>query len=293
MSKKERNKIIVEGVSFVFGVFLLALCYNLFFVPNNLVVGGTSGLAIVIEELTGLNKQIFIYVTAILLLIISYIFLGKDLTKNTLIGSLLYPFFITLTGPLAEFILKYLVFEEELVVVILAGLLYGASNGIIYKYGYTTGGSDVVVQLLSKYAHISCGKGTGVFNAFVIISGASVFGINNAVYALMIAVIESVVVDKIVLGSSESKKFIIYTRDYRKVRKLIIDTFGAGYTVFPTVGGYSHKNGKMIMCVIRNRDVNLFKEKLQDIDSEVFFVISDCYEVKGGVRKSNIPFIGY
>ena len=85
--KKEENQIsndtkelFITGISFVFGTFCLALCYNLFFVPNDIVVGGTSGLAIIVEKLTGFNAQIFIYVTAIILLIISYIFLGKDAT---------------------------------------------------------------------------------------------------------------------------------------------------------------------------------------------------------------------
>ena len=64
-----------------------------------------------------------------------------------------------------------------------------------------------------------------------------------------------------------------------------------GFTIFPTVGGYSHIRGAMIMCVIRNRDVNLFKMKIKEIDPTAFFVISDCYEVQGGVKRSNLPFI--
>ena len=71
---KDTKELILTGISFVFGTFCLALCYNLFFVPNDIVVGGMSGLAMVVEELTGLNSQIFIYVTSIGLLLISYLF---------------------------------------------------------------------------------------------------------------------------------------------------------------------------------------------------------------------------
>ena len=296
--KKDREKIskdtkdvLLTGIAFVFGTFCLALCYNLFFVPNYLVVGGTSGLAIVIEELTGFDKQIFIYITSVGLLIVSYILLGKKETKRTVIGSLLYPIFVTFTAPIAKFLLIYLTFQEILVTVVLASLLYGFSNGIIYKFGYTTGGSDVMMKVLCKYFHFSEGTSSIIFNIAIILLGSFVFGFDMGVYAIIILVVSSMVVDKIIIGMSDSKKFMIYTRESRKVKTLIEDEFMTGFTIFPTVGGYSHIRGAMIMCVIRNRDVNLFKMKIKEIDPTAFFVISDCYEVQGGVKRSNLPFI--
>lgn len=288
---KENKKIIFTGIVFVFGVFLLALNYNLFFAPNNLIVGGTSGLALIIEELTGLNSQIFIYASSVILLIVSYAFLGKEATRNTVIGSFLYPLFITLTNPIAKFLLVYLSFSEILVTVVLSSILYGLSSGLIYRLGFTTGGSDVIMQLMCKYFHMNEGNASLSFNIFIIIFGGFVFGVDNAVYAIIILVISSLLVDKMTIGISNSKKFMIYTRESRKVKNLINDDFKTGFTIFPTVGGYSHIKGAMIMCVIRNRDINLFKSKLLTIDPTAFFVISDCYEVQGGVKRSNLPFI--
>ena len=287
----ENLKIIFTGIGFVFSVFCLALCYNLFFVPNNLVVGGVSGLAIVVQTVTGFNGQLFIYIVSIGLLGVCYIFLGKEETKRSVIGSLLYPLFITFTYPLANFLIEYLTFKEILVTVVCAGLLYGFSNGLVYRVGYSTGGSDVIVKLMCKYFHITEGKGVLIFNILVIFLGAFVFGIDSATYATIILVIGSVLVDKISSGISDSKKFMIYTRETEKVKKIITKEFNAGYTIFPTIGGYSHEKGSMIMCVIRNMDVGHFKSQILKIDSDAFFVISDCYEVQGGVKKSNIPFI--
>lgn len=288
---KDTKELLLTGISFVFGTFCLALCYNLFFVPNNIVVGGTSGLAIILEEVAGINSQIFIYVTSILLLIVSFIFLGKEATKRTVIGSLLYPLFVTFTAPIAEVLLNYLSFQEILVTVVLAAILYGFSNGTIYKYGYTTGGSDVIMKLFCKYCHWSEGKSSIVFNIIIILLGALTFGFDMGVYAIIILVVSSMIVDKIIIGMSDSKKFMIYTRESKKVKDLIENEFLTGYTIFPTVGGYSHIRGAMIMCVISNRDVKLFKDKILEIDPTAFFVISDCYEVQGGVKRSNLPFI--
>ena len=288
---RDTKEIIFTGVSFVFGTFCLALCYNLFFVPNNFVVGGTSGLAQITEELTGFNSQIFIYFSSIILLLISYIFLGKEETSRTVIGSLLYPLFVTFTLPIANVLVRYLTFEEILVTVILASIVYGFSNGIIYKSGYNTGGSDVIMKIMCKYLHFSEGNATLVFNIIIIFLGALIFGFDMGAYATIILVVSSMIVDKIIIGMSDSKKFMIYTRESKLIKRLIEEEFKSGYTVFPTIGGYSHIRGAMIMCVIRNRDVNLFKSTIKEIDPSIFFVISDCYEVQGGVKRSNLPFI--
>ena len=288
---KDTKETILTGVSFVFGTFCLALCYNLFFTPNDIVVGGMSGIAIVVNHLTGFNSQVFIYISSTLLLIISYLFLGKEETKRVLIGTFLYPLFITFTTPIANLILPYFTFHEMIVTVALASLLYGFSNGLIYKYGYSTGGGDVIIRLLSKYLHMSEGTSVLLFDSFIVLLGGFVFGVEKAVYAVIIIVIASSLVDKITIGISNSKKFMIYTRESRKIKILIEEEFKTGFTIFPTVGGYSHLRGAMLMCVIRNRDTHLFKERILEIDPHAFFVISDCYEVQGGVKRSNLPFI--
>ncbi len=290
ISKKDTREVIVTGLSFVLGTFLLALCYNLFFVPNDIVIGGVSGLAIVFNELTGFNTEAFIYIANIVLLLVSYVFLGREDTQRVLLGTFLYPLFITFTAPIATFLLNYITFSEFLITVVLASLMYGVSNGLVYKYGYSTGGSDVLVRLLCNYLHFNEGTGVIIVNIFIILAGAFVFGIDTATYAIIINLVGSVLVDKISIGISNSKKFMIYTRESAKVKKVIEKDVKTGYTIFPTEGGYSHKKGAMIMCVIRNRDVNLFKSKILEIDPSAFFVINDCYEVQGGVKRSNLPF---
>jgi len=189
---KDTSEVIATGVAFVFGTFLLALCYNLFFVPNEIVVGGISGLGLIISKLTGINVQLFIYMAQVFCIFISYILLGKEETKKTILGSILYPLFITFTIPIARVLISHLSFQEILVTVVLAGLLYGISNGIIYRIGYSTGGGDVLIKLLCKYFHFSEGKSSIILNIFIIIFGAFIFGIDTAVYAVIILVINSI-----------------------------------------------------------------------------------------------------
>lgn len=272
------------------GVTLLALIYNLFLIPNNLVIGGTSGIAIILQRLCGLNPNIFLYIASFILIGISFIFLGKKETTNAIIGSLLYPVMVSATMPLAEFLKEYFIFDNFLIVILIAGLVDGLANGIIYKSGFNTGGSDILMKILNKYKQIPEGKSVLYTNIVIILSGGFIFGINKMIYAIIILYINSSLVDRILIGISNSKLFFIYSEKTKKVKNFIIEDLKSGVTLIDTEGGYRSKKGKLIMCVVPTRDYYYFKESVLAIDPQAFFVINDCYEVQGGVNRSNLPF---
>ncbi|MBE6148890.1 MAG: YitT family protein [Firmicutes bacterium] len=283
--------IVFKGVSFVFGTFLLAMCYNTLLLPNNLVVGGMSGLSIVFQEMFGWNATIFIYLSSIALLIISYIFLGKDVTSNTVIGSLLYPLMISLTTPISNFILERMDVNETIVLVCLAGFFYGLANGIIYKMGFTTGGGDVIMQLVSKYLRISTARANFTYSLIIILLSGYVFGVSALIYAIIILIISNLLIDKIIVGISNSKVFFISTQKLNEVKSVIHDEYDSGFTILPTKSSHFHKRGELIMVVVPNRAYYSFKNRILEIDPKAFFIINDCYEVGGGHRKQNIPFL--
>lgn len=90
MKDTDTYKVVFQGVIFVVGLVMLALCYNILLLPNNLVVGGMSGLSIVLQEVFGWDARTFVYISTFVLLIVSYIFLGKEVTSHTFVGSILF-----------------------------------------------------------------------------------------------------------------------------------------------------------------------------------------------------------
>ncbi len=282
---------ILEGLSFVLGVFLYALMFNTFLTPNDLVVSGFSGIAIVVQKLFGWDAQIFIYITNFILLAISFIFLKWEITKKNIIGSLLFPLMITITTPMATFLNDKLIGDDFLIILLFSIILYGVSSGLIYRSGFTTGGSDIIMQIINKYLHVSESKSMIIANAFIIILGMLVFGFNKGVYSFIILITSTYFIDKIMFGVSDSKVFYIYTKRVRKVKKLILNDFKTGLTIIPSRGGYSLKRGHMIMCVVSNRDYYRFKEAILEIDPNAFIIINQCYEVNGGVKRSSFHFI--
>lgn len=274
----------------VIGVFIMAVTYNLFLLHYELVTGGTSGLAIIITDLFEISPALFIFIAELFLLVLSFFLLGAKTTGMTIIGALLFPFFISLTSNFCADLAPKLNFDSMIIVTLISGILFGTGSGLVYKMGYSTGGSDILMQIINKYMHISSGVSLFLSNVFIIILGAFVFGLNKAIYGIIIIVINSIIVDKILLGISTSKVFYISTKKQEEIKGLL-ETLKTGHTIIKAEGGNSKSRTDLIMCVINNRDYYMFKNVVQQVDPEAFIIITDCYEVYGGKRKETFPFI--
>ena len=286
----ENKETIIDGVSLVIGIFLYAICFNLLLNPNDLVVSGFSGLAIIMERLLGWNPSVFLYATNIVLLTICFFMLGVETTKRNILGSLLYPLMLIISKPITDVIASTFIIEDFYLIILIAIILYGVSSGLIYRSGYTTGGSDIIMQIINKYMNISESKSMVFANVLIIIAGMFVFGVTNGIYSFIILAASTYFVDKL-YGISDSKLFYIYTRKNRKITKLILEEFETGFTSIPSKGGYSHKKGILTMCVVANHDYYILKKRILEIDPDAFIVTTECYEVSGGKKRSNLPFL--
>lgn len=287
----DTKKTIFDGVSLVLGIFLYALCFNMFLIPNDLVVSGFSGVAIVVQRLFGWSASAFIYITNGILLVVSLIFLGWKITKRNIVGSVMYPVMITVSEPIAKFLNSYIIGDDFYLILLFAIIMYGVSSGLIYRTGFSTGGSDIIMQILNKYLKISESKAMIVANSLIILASMLVFGFTKGVYSFIILICSTYFIDKLMFGLSDSKVFYIYTKKVRKIKKIILNDFQTGFTSIPSRGGYSKRRGFMIMCVVPNRDYYSFKQKILEIDPQAFIIINSCYEVNGGVKRKTLPFL--
>jgi len=291
---KSRTKLshkLFQFIVFLIGVFILSIGYNTILLPNAISTGGTSGIAIVLKELFGWDTSLFILISGLFLLGISFIFLGNKTTRRNILGTLLYPAMLSLTVPMAKWIIPHLKFDDFLVLISIGGAILGLGYGLVYRAGYSTGGFDVIIQLLNRYLKLPEGKAAKVSNFIVIFASLPVIGLRNVVYGAIILVIEEAMTNKITIGVSDSKLFFVYTRKLDEVRDALVRKKTVGFTIIPTIGGYSHYKGQMLMCVVSTRDYYAFREIVLDIDPNAFFVIDDCYEVNGGFKKQHLPFL--
>lgn len=266
-------------ICFILGVFILAIAFNIFVLPND-VVYGVSGLGVIFYRTIGLDPSVTILVGSVLLLILSYFTLGWEKTKNSVIGSIIYPVFVKITEPLIPMIdLGNL---ETIVTILFGAVLSGLGLGLIFKSGFTTGGTDILNQIVSKYFKMSIGNAMFFTDGLIIVSSLFVFGWSKFIYSIISMYIISVMTDKVILGISSSKAFYIITEHETAIKKFILNNLSHGVTVLEGRGGYTGNNQKVIMCIIPTKEYFVAKEGIHKIDPEAFFLVTDSYEVYGG-----------
>ncbi len=269
-----------ELIEFIIGCFLVALAFNLFMSPNNLVAGGVSGFSLILKHFFGLNPSTIISVANVFLIILSFLVLGKEKTKATILGSILFPIFVSIT----EHLSTYISFKESemILIAVFGGVLQGLGAGLIFRAGYSTGGTDILNMIVSKIFKISLGNSMFFTDGTIILIGAFVFGFNHLMYSLIILYLISTLTDKVVLGISDSKAFYIITSKEKEVKDFVINELKHGVTEFNAKGGYNSENQTVLMSVVPTREYYKLKEGIHNIDKNAFFVAMDSYEVKGG-----------
>lgn len=275
--KKFRTRRYLE---LLIGLFLVSMAFNLFLLPNNIVSGGVSGLSIIMHNVFSIEPSTFIMISSLVLLIISFIFLGREKTFASLLGSLILPVFIKLTANIGD----YITFDSSqlLLSAIFGGVLFGLGAGLIFKAGFTSGGTDIINQIISKYLKVSMGTSMIMSDGLIVLSGVFVFGVTKLMYALIVLYIVSILTDKVLLGISDSKAFYIIAEKDEEIKEYVLKYLNHGVTVFDARGGYTKEREKVLLCVIPTKEYFKLKEGIHEIDNTAFFVVTDAYEVHGG-----------
>ena len=277
IKKKSLLKRIPE---FILGCLIVSLAYNIFIAPNNIVPGGVGGIAIILNDLFNIDNSLSVLFLNIILLFTSIFLLGKEKTRASALGSVLFPIFIRLT----EHINVWLQIDTTniLLSTICGGILFGFGAGLIFRAGFTTGGTDIINQILSKYLKQTIGKSMLMSDGLIVLSSAYFFGINHMMYSILMLYIISLISDRVILGISDSKAFFIITEKDEQVKEYILKVLGHGVTIFKATGGKDTRRKDVLMAVIPTKDYYKLTQGIKQIDKEAFYIITDTYEVFGG-----------
>lgn len=280
LKKIKNKKVISRYLMMIFALFIAAFLFNLFIVPTKIVTGGVNGIAILTNHIYHWDNSIVIFAISLILLIFSFIFLGIERTSGTIVATFVYPLFVKITS----YLVGYISIEtNDLVLIsIFIGVIGGFANGLMYKTGFSNGGLPIISQILYQKYKISISKSSFIVNGIIVFIGGLTFGWTKVMYALIILFINSIVLDRVMLGISNKKAFYIITSKPESVRKYIIDHLHHSVTVFDVKGGFLEKKRKVLLTVIPSREYFTVTEGIRTIDEEVFFLACDAYQVEGG-----------
>ncbi|HHX17120.1 MAG TPA: YitT family protein [Mollicutes bacterium] len=278
------GKKIKDYTTVILGCLFLAIAFNATILPLEIIIGGSSGLSIIGDHFFEIAPSLTIFICYISALIFGVIFLGKEEMKKSIIGSLLFPLFVYITSPLCTYVETLsLQTSEYLVVVIIGAVVTGIAHGMIYKVGYTAGGSDIASKIINKYFGITVGSAGAMINTLIVASGGVIFGWDKVLYAVLTLYVIGKVTDKVLLGISYSKKFYIITSKDEEVKEYIFQEFNKTVTEIEAIGGYSNLADEVLMCVVPTRSYFKLKEGIEIIDKDAFIIITDAYELENKV----------
>jgi len=273
----EHKNTIIKYIEITLGLIAFAVEFNLFISPLNMVVGGSSGLAIIFKRLLNIDTSLFITIFYIAMVLLNLLIYGFKDTRKLILGSILYPIAINVFAFLPNLIV--LDYSNKLLFCICAGICSGIGGGLTYKNNFFTGGTDIPKKIMSDKLKIPMSTAIKIFDGILIILGGFIFGLTNILYAIIILYVSSKTVDRIMLGISNKKMFYIMTNHGEEIRECIKNELKCGITEIDAIGGYQNKKNNILMCVISTRDYFKFKKRISEIDKDAFFIITDSYHV--------------
>lgn len=256
----------------------LALAIVMFILPNNLMSGGTTGLALIAEHYFHIPMSPFLFAFNTLTFLAGLFFLGKAFALTTLISTFFYPVIFSI---LQKIPVLGTFTDDKLLASIFAGLLIGFSIGLVIRSGASTGGMDIPPLILKKMLGLPVSVTLYVFD-FLILLGQVLFADKELVlYGILCVLISSIVIDKLlVIGTTQTQVKII-SKKFPEINDAIIQRLDRGSTLVHTQTGYLKEEQDMILTVISNRELNQLNQIVTTIDPNAFMIINRINEVKG------------
>lgn len=278
------------------GLICCALAAVLFVTPAKLVVGGSTGTSVFLEMLTNIPYYFFQYGINITLIIVSFIFLGKDFTIKTIYGSLMLPTYGLLVTKAFDIfnvnIPETISAVEPIFIVLFAAILMGFGIGINMKNGGSTGGFDILETMALKYLHIPYSTSMYILDALIIILGMIFYdtssthlvfqnGFSEGLGAIIYVFLLGVVVDGITFGGYNKRAVFIRSSKYEQIHDAIINKLVRGLTYLNAAGGYSLAETKMIVCICYSNEYFKLRDMVSKIDPQAFIFVTKATEVRG------------
>ena len=283
-----RKQIMYKSILFVIGAFISALSFNLFYVPMNFVSGGLGGVAIILNKFFSTDINLVILIGNATFIVLSICTLGFRKSLLSIVGALTYTFFVYATANIPAYI--NFSFDNILLYVLAAGVVGGFGESLVYKAGFNTGGTSIIALIIQKYKKEPLGKVLRGISFVIIAAGGFAFGYTAIMYSLIITTLSTYLVDKLLIGISDSKTFFVQTSKEDQVKEFILKIIENGVTEFTTRGAFTNNKQKMLMCVVPTEKYSLLKSSIQEIDPNAFIVVCDCYEVFGGTKRKKLSF---
>jgi uncharacterized membrane-anchored protein YitT (DUF2179 family) len=275
-----------NGVLIVFGCAVYGLAYALFLIPHHFVPGGVSGIAIIANYFAGLPVGALIVVLNVPIFLLGLKTMGRKYVLNSLAGMVLSSVFIDIFH---EILKVPSATDDKVLASIYGGVMLGVGMGLVFRGRASTGGSDIIGMIVSKYAGLSLGFGIMVTDFLIIGASGFAFGdLEAPLYGCIVLFLSTKVIDMMLEGWSYSKLVIITSTKTDEIADFILHRLDRSGTALRSRSLYLNREGELILTVIHRKQLTDLRAFIKATDPEAFVVINDTYDVLGRGFKSHL-----
>jgi uncharacterized membrane-anchored protein YitT (DUF2179 family) len=273
------RSIALDYAQLTIGAALLAINIDLFLVPNKIVSGGATGIATILHIQFGLPTGIVVLIINIPLLLLGMRYVGgRRFAIRTVYATVLMS---VLTDAFVPWLASIPPITQPLLFTLYGGLIDGIGMGLVFRGQGTTGGTDVVARLFNRLRGVPLGQTILIVNSAVLILAVIVFGLEAAMYALILTFVGARVVDVMQGEADYSRTAIIISSQAAAIKSTILTEMERGVTVLSARGGYTEHSLDVLYCVVARTEISILKRLIQSIDPRAFVVFADASEVLG------------
>ena len=260
------------------GNTVYALAVSLFILPNGLITGGTTGLALVAHAKLGIPIAVFIGVFNIIMFVAGAFVLGKAFALTTMISTFYYPFILGVFERLSG---NMVITQDRMLATVFSGLLIGAGIGMVIRAGASTGGMDIPPLILNKKWNLSISQTMSVFDCLILLSQMIFSSMEQILYGILLVLLYTMVLDKVLMTGRNQMQVKVISKKYDQISQEIQRRMDRGTTLLASEGGHLRESSFAVLTVISGRQLPKLNELVLQIDPNAFMIINQVTEVRG------------
>lgn len=270
-------RLIRDTLLVVIGNAILAFGVAVFAVPSQLIVGGATGLSLIIGEFIPMNYASIVFGINMVMLVLGFFVLGKKFAAGTVLSSFIFPLF-----KLFESIPQFQhITSDILLSAIYAGIFTGVGLGIVFRLGYSTGGMDVPPIILNKKTGISVALAINVLDIMILIGQVFFSSFEGILYGIITVFVSTFVLDQVIVMGEKNLQVFVISAHHEEIADAIFKEIDRGCTFVNVTTGYFHDQQKAVLCVANNREYAKINDLVMNIDPTAFIIGSEIHSVKG------------
>lgn len=278
MERRNIPKMIFSLLTVILGNILYALAVKLFLLPAGLVTGGTTGIALAVQQMMNVSISTFVLVFNVVMLIIGFVILGRQFAFTTIISTFTYPIALHIFDRLLG---DVILTDDPIICTIFSGLGIGIALGIVIRAGASTGGMDIPPLVLNRYFKIPVSASMYFFDFAILLAQAYFQPVEKWLYGIILVIIYTVTLDKMLLIGTTRTEIKIISSHTQEICDAILEKLDRGVTLLSAKGGYTKEETSVVFSVISNRELPKVERIIHEIDPESFMVVSRVSEVSG------------